>query len=354
MTGASATGATRRGMLLLAAAATLGAVFCAVAAEFVLREITYLPGQWRPDPVLGLTRPAHSVVFVGLEGGVKLRFDRHGLNNDDALWDGPGPAVGLIGDSFVEAVEVPRAANMTSRLGAALAPTRVLNLGRAAATPQLLPTLLEGVDQGSALDLVVLVISTTDAGELRAAAMPMTAEDRARCPDTRQGGGGTGTLAAAQEASALAARMANRLRETRVRVAGTITFASARQAAASGGPDPVAEDAAAAQLLAGCLARLSARHRVVGALLPQVTHGDMTRGARLAAWRRDAAMHQAGFALADIPLVLPPEALLQRFAKGPAVAGFDNAVVGEGHLNEEGHRVVAEWLATALAEHLPR
>ncbi|WP_144186623.1 hypothetical protein [Elioraea rosea] len=354
MTALSVSSPARSGMRWLLAASVLGAVLCAFAAEFILREITYLPGQWRPDPVLGLTRPPHSLVFVGLEGGVKLRFDRHGLNNDDAVWDAAAGAVALIGDSFVEAVEVARGQNMTSRLAESIAPVRVLNLGRAAATPQLLPALLEGVDAAGALGLVVMVVSTTDAGELRGAAQAMSAEERGRCPVARQGGGGTGALASAQEVSALAARIGSRLRETRRRIAGTIAFARPRQAVAGAGPDHAAEDAAAAQLLAGCLRRLSARHRVVGALLPPVTLGDSTRAVRLGGWRRDAAMHQAGFDAAAIPLLVPPDAVISRFAAAPAVAGFANAVVGEGHLNEEGHRVVAAWLASALAGHLPR
>src|SRR5918997_932340 len=93
------------------------------------------PRQFRLDAELGLDRPPFAEVLVGREGGARLRFDRHGLNNDDAAWDRPGPRVAILGDSFVEAVEVPRAENAVARLGAALPGATVLNLGRAAATP---------------------------------------------------------------------------------------------------------------------------------------------------------------------------------------------------------------------------
>src|SRR5918997_5359279 len=103
-------------------------------SEALLRAAYHSPGQYRLDPVLGLDRVPHSEVFVAREGGARLRFDRYGFNNDDAIWERAGPRLAVLGDSFIEASELPREENAVSRLAAAFPGLAVLNLGRAGAT----------------------------------------------------------------------------------------------------------------------------------------------------------------------------------------------------------------------------
>jgi hypothetical protein len=195
--------AARLGALALRLGASLA------ASDAALRSAWLSPRQFRLDAELGLDRPPFAEVLVGREGGARLRFDHHGLNNDAAAWDRPGPRVAILGDSFVEAVEVPRAENAVARLAAALPGATVLNLGRAAATPPQAVALLRRLAaRGERFDLVVLALSDNDLGDMAASAVGPGCAVAAHPPGLRR----RVTAAVVQE-SPLLMRLQSRARE---------------------------------------------------------------------------------------------------------------------------------------------
>jgi len=66
-----------------------------------------------------------------------------------------------------------------------------------------------------------------------------------------------------------------------------------------------------------------------------------------------AAFYHAFAARNRVTLVDPLDELRAEFARtGQPLHGFQNSVLGKGHLNAAGHRVVGERLARAIAEAL--
>jgi hypothetical protein len=200
-----------RPRLKRAALVALGAVGALLASEALLRAAYLSPGQYRLDPVLGVDRKPHSDVLVAIEGGARMRFDRHGFNNDDEVWDRPGPRLAVLGDSFTEAAEVPREENAVSRLAARLPGTVVVNLGRTAASPMHSVELFDRVAARERIDALVFAMSDTHAATL--------AGTEPTGPDCRMQGRPVSRarqmVAGVVSQSALLARMHGRAREWR-------------------------------------------------------------------------------------------------------------------------------------------
>lgn len=325
-----------------AALAAAGAAAALLGSEALLRTAYHSPGQWRLDPVLGLDRVPHSDVFVATEGGARLRFDRHGFNNDDALWDRPGPRLAVLGDSFVEAAEVPRERNAVSRLAAALPPgVVVLNLGRAASTPMQSVELFERVAARERIDALLFALSDNHVWTLAGAAP--TGPD---CRMPEQPLRPARRLAAeVVSRSALLTRMQSRAREWRE-----------NPGLPSAGPPPAepvwSTDAALTEQLAWCLSALAARLPLAVVLMP---NGEPPLTEKRLAHDRDrlqffrAAAGRAGVQAVDAWAAFGADP----FGDGRLVNGFPNAVLGRGHLNEHGHARLAEVLARAVPGALP-
>ncbi len=312
------------------------------ACELLLRALSLSPGQYRLDAELGVDRVPHSLVFVGREGGAPLRFDRYGLNNDDAIWDRPGPRIGILGDSFVEAAEVPRAENWVARLDAALPGATVLNLGRAALGPAEMVALYRRIAAQERLDAVVVGLSDTDLDDLAA--------DREIGPGCslppRQFSARQRATAALLAHSVLLTRLQQRLR--------LATSGPAMHATTPRPAPPMAEttpDPAMVTRLAACLQAIGAAQPTLVLLLP---HGVLPQGPpgppqqrRLASFRAAAA--QAGLPVIDAAGGFGSDPL----GDGRFVNGFANATLGGGHLNPLGHARLATLMQQALPPLLP-
>ncbi len=333
--------AARLGALALGLGASLA------ASDAALRSAWLSPRQFRLDAELGLDRPPFAEVLVGREGGARLRFDRHGLNNDDAAWDRPGPRVAILGDSFVEAVEVPRAENAVARLGAALPGATVLNLGRAAATPPQAVALLRRLAaRGERFDLVVLALSDNDPGDMAASAVGPGCAVAAHPPGLRR----RVTAAVVQE-SPLLMRLQSRVREW----GADLRWPSPGPAVAAAAPAPVPaapEDLAVAAADGPLVARTAECVRALAGIGPLallvMPGGDLPRAPeRLERGRQRLALYRAVAEAAEVPWLIDAWSAFGADPLGDRrmVNGFANHVLGAGHLNPAGHALLVEILA---------
>ena len=324
-----------------AALATLGAAAALLGSEALLRAAYHSPGQYRLDPVLGLDRVPHSAVFVASEGGARLRFDRYGFNNDDAVWDRPGPRLAVLGDSFVEAAEVPREDNAVSRLAALLPGTVVLNLGRAASTPMQSVELFDRVAARERIDALLFGLSDNHIWTLAGA--EQTGPD-CRMPE-RPPSPARRLSAEVVSRSALLVRMQARARDWRENP-GLPSKAPAHA-------EPVwSTDTALTEQLAWCLDALAARRPLAVVLMP---NGELPVTEKRLAHDRDrlgfyrAAAERAGVPVLDAWAAFGADPL----GDGRLVNGFPNGVLGRGHLNALGHTRLSEVLARGVPDLFP-
>lgn len=312
-----------------------------LGSEALLRAAYNSPGQYRLDPVLGLDRVPHSEVFVATEGGARLRFDRYGFNNDDAVWDRAGPRLAVLGDSFVEATEVPREHNAVSRLAAMLPGTVVLNLGRTASTPMQSVELFSRVAARERIDALLFALSDNHVWTLAAAA---PTGPGCRMPE-RPLGHARRLAADVVSRSALLMRLQSRAREWRED--------PGLRSAAPAPAEPVwSTDTALAEQLAWCLAALAARRPLAVVLMP---NGELPVTEKRLAHDRDRLLFYRGAAeRVGVPVVDAWAAFgTDPFGDGRLVNGFQNAVLGRGHLNALGHARLAEVLARGVPGALP-
>jgi len=322
--------AARLGALALGLAASL------LASDAMLRAAWLSPRQYRLDAELGVDRLPFSEVLVGREGGARLRFDRYGLNNDDAAWDRPGPRIGVLGDSFIEAVEVPRSENAVTRLAAALPGVTVLNLGRAAASPPQSVALYRRIAAHEHFDLLILALSDNDLREMAGIPTGPGCTLASHPPGARQ----RLTAALVQE-SPLLTRLHQRAREwvDELRLPGAASPASGPD-----GADPAAEGALVARM-AECVRTLAEGQPVALLVLPG---GDLPRSPeRLELGRHRLALYRAVAAAAGVPWVLDAWSAFGSDPLGDRrlVNGFANHILGAGHLNPAGHALLAGILA---------
>lgn len=112
-------------LILTGASLTAVLLWNAILALLVLQHPTMIH-----DDVWGVHYPAYADVMVGTEGYAHVKMDQYGFNNTDAVYQGHGQRLVMLGDSHTESLQVPRAANFSSRLAQKLGDGfQVINLG---------------------------------------------------------------------------------------------------------------------------------------------------------------------------------------------------------------------------------
>lgn len=338
--------ARRLGRLALVALGLL------LLAEAGVRAFITSPSRQQPDAALGFTYQPDSLILQGREGFAANRLDAQGFNDDiDPV---AARRVLLLGDSFAEALQVPREQNFVELAEARLPGTEIINAARSGMGPGHFPVARQRFGAGTAL--TVLALNPTDLQDLHAhAAGTMQGRDRLR-----------DLAMPVISRSALATFLSQRAMLLMRRAAETAPMASADapptapetrpeaapRAAAHDASVPAADPADLAAVT-GLLDALSAQGPVALLWIPVLDYS--RKPAPEAAY---SAKVRVVFAEAAARLGLPfadaGPALAAAFAAtGQPPTGFANSTPGEGHLNAAGHRAVATVLARLVAEAAP-
>jgi len=300
----------------------------------------------RFDPRYDRIPLAHEAIVESSEG-----FSR-GRTNELGHLDGPMPhalpsdAILVIGDSYTEARQVAQQERFTDRLGARLG-RRVYNIGHTGWSPVNALRFLVAERSSFAPATVIVQVSGNDLADIFSPKRPRLVEQA----DAR---GGFSIVLPKREKRGTA----KRITELRLAVSRSALAANVLRSVLTilgTGPDddaghpPTAcsvPDPRSARALTWLVGELALAHPDVRLLyLPQLEyHGGCFDKCALG-----RELYRSAAAQARIPLTDATDALCERFrATRQPLHGFWNTVPGTGHLNSEGHAVVATVLETAM------
>lgn len=327
--------------------------------ELGARTFLTSPSGQAFDEDLGWTWRPGAIVFNGAEGGARLRINTLGWNDDEVGPKGGRRRAVVLGNSFTEALQVPRSENFTSVLERLVPGLDVVNLGRSAMGPAHYPGVLRRVAEALDPDLVVVVVGEGDLPHLLG---PLTVVEEAP-------GGGIARIAVAPEGkdrvkaafgpvlerSALATWLMRRYKPVVLGwldafgVTGDAVAAEPGEAAPGAGPDGGGADdrEEAVRRLAFLLSEMTRSFPVVVVDVPEIRYGGDRRATRLDPAASE--VYRRAAAIAGAELVDAGDELVRAWREtGRPGHGFDNLRLGIGHLNRDGHEAVGRALARSL------
>ena len=325
-------------------------LFC--IGELVARAWLTSPSAQDFDAELGWVWQPGATIYNGSEGGARLVINEHGLN-DEAIGDaGYRTRILALGNSFTEAIQVPRAANFTTELER-LTGADVVNLGRSAMTAAHYPIVLDRF-MWTAPDRALVVVGEGDLTNILSDRVQVTRNPHGQITALRPVMEGKDQLkenfAPMLERSALMTWMMPR---TKPVIMGWVS----RWRGESTADAPPAEDPnawiEASERLAFVLKTLNSRVPTTVVDLPHLRFLPGRKVSFVAEAERQA--YRAAAAKAGVPYIDTYEALKAAYEdSGQPGYGFSNLTIGHGHLNEAGHSAVAKAIAAHLgSSHKP-
>lgn len=328
--------------------------------ELFARALLTSPSRQSFDPAIGYVNAPDSTLFQAREGFQRLRLNALGLNGPPLAAASAGrERILFIGDSMTFAAQVPQDRNFVARVGQALPAVETVNGGRDALGPQDWPPLLDRLGPVVQPDLVVLMVSRGDAFDLRDSDAVIVRDGRGapvairRPPSTRDAL--QADLDPLMRHSALATFL---VRRANSEYSGLSTGDSWTGWALRGGrPASEKRNSGAETLdrpviearLVDILTMLKRKHRLVIATLPAYRY---EAGGKVELEPRsqiEAGLFETAARRAGVPLIAVGSAMAKAYARtGHPLTGFANSHIGEGHLNEEGHKVVAAAIVDGL------
>ena len=145
--------------------------------EMLVRLFVVSPAVVRFDSALGPVKAVGSHVVRSYEGHSDEVYDGYGFNNDALPPLMPSQRLLILGDSFVEAEQVPRHENFVSRLNA-LSYLFAYNAGYSGADPRSFSTLVSGLVSVIHPTTLVLCVNADDFSSLRGAKLPSHAQPK--------------------------------------------------------------------------------------------------------------------------------------------------------------------------------
>ena len=324
--------------------------------EFIVRVSVTTPSNQQFDEQLGWTYVPHSTIYSSREGGAFLKLNSLGANDLDPALKRHKQRILFLGDSITEALQVPREENFTTVLEGLAPQIDAVNLGRSAMGPVHYPVLIDRHWASLTPDEVVIVLSPGD------------------LLDTLQNNVVVKTdLESATESIGLAPAMNDRIKEKLgplLRRSALVTHLArrlkpvltqsvkdamcwVRNCSANDAPEVRDQSyaerykAEAERRLRLVLAPLARTKNLSIVHVPALIYKTERRVEHQYPW--EGAIYQTVCASLDIPYLDTTAALKKSYqASGQPGHGFSNAIMGQGHLNAEGHRAVAQaihgWL----------
>jgi lysophospholipase L1-like esterase len=331
-----------------------GTLLVLVLGEAVVRTWIQSPSAALPDARFGWRYVPGATIVYSSEGHSVRRTNSLGLLDDEPRVPRPRVRALLVGDSYAEALSVPRGRSFAEVVERLDPDVDVVNAGISGSD------LLDRADwldlHAGALRPDVIVVQLTD-GNLD---VLLDAAHRARMAHPPVPGvqepaevesGAQRLVRVVMRRSALATASLRRLdllvADQRARLSRRFREAGPR--AAAGDPRAVGTDPRLPAVLDSLHVRI-ARHapRVVYVYIPHLQY--FTRGAPRTYPGVAALLHDFA-ARESVALIDGAGPFRAEFARtGQPVHGFSNSVMGTGHLNAAGHRVLGEALARELAE----
>ena len=342
-----ATKRNRSGRGRIAVKVTIIAVTMLALGEVLARAFLTLPSAQDPDDELGWRWSPGAIIFNGSEGGARIRINALGLV-DQEVGDKRGRIRLLgFGNSFMEAIQVPLEANYTSRTEALVPEVEFVNLARSAMTPAHYPVVLRRWATRLQPDLLVVSLGLGDIAHLMDPNVTVTRDEAGRIRDIHVPVEAADKLKATFDPllrhSALATYMMRRLKPV---ISKWLWPAPAPQAQKDAWEDPRTWRLGG-ERLAAILTQMKGTAPVVALEVPYIAYGP-GREAHFGEPQEREAFERAARE-AGVPLVDAGPAMIAHYrATGEPSNGFQNHRIGAGHLNETGHRVVAETLAAWL------
>lgn len=343
-------------------------LFLLAGTELFLRQWVLTPSRQIFDPQLGFTYLGDREILHTNEGRARIRLNSLGLNaaslSEIRAAADRLPTVLVLGDSYTEALQVPRERNFVS-LAAQTAELNLINAGRSGLGPLHYPAMFARLRNAIAPDALIICLTQGDIADARRTPYALNRHD------------GRKTIAALN----LSASTNNRLRrfiEPLIHHSALATLVMRRAALAIGGWQWPWDDwpflnAAAAQnsetmlhadpenpddVYSAILFQLAVlQSEVPTALLYIPTFHYAAGGVILetAQSRSDWHIFEAIAAELSLPLFHAGDAMRADYAREQMpLTGFRNSTLGHGHLNENGHRAVAETLAEVARKVIAR
>jgi lysophospholipase L1-like esterase len=334
--------------------ATAGIAAILVLGEWVVRTTLESPSVTVPVARFGWAYPPFARVVHSSEGYSVRHTNSLGLFDRELRVPRPARRVVLLGDSYAEALQVPEGQGFADVAERLLPGTEIVDAGVSGHSPLDHAEWLETTGDSLAPDVIVVEISdanldlmlTPDA--LRRYGSPPVPGAPAVVPPEK---GLRGLVRWVLRHSALATVSWRRLKLLAAEQKGALSRRfNATVAARRARPQAAAiADPRLPAMLDSLHTRIArhARHVVylyiphLDYFAPGVPESDPALGRLLA----DLA-HRRGATLLDAAGAMRAEFL----RTGQPVHGFANSVMGSGHINAAGHRVVGEALARVLAE----
>lgn len=318
-----------------------------VAAEIGVRSLIVAPASIEEHPELGWIYSAGARVLHTSEGYASHTMNALGLNDAEPP-PSSEPVVVVLGDSFVESLQLDASLNFTSLLESSSRCAHVLNAGRSGISPLHFPAMLAHVDASNQIDGVVATVGPGDFHDIK----------NARLAIKRNAGGDIESLGftAAElnplrkkldgllRHSALATYLLNRLKAARAPTNVPAPATPGRDNKATEQHEKIAGD-----VLIHTFMQLPRKNSIV-LYLPGITYLENRIAQPTEQSDRFLRLVQRSADSAGIRVVDTTDALIDLYlSQGQPGHGFANSSATSGHLNVSGHRAVAQVLAEALA-----
>ena len=334
------------------------AIFAALwlaGLELLTRTFLVSPTNIVPDPAVGyLYAPNSTALIETADAGFKrASFNELGFNDGPLGRNDPRPRILVLGDSYVEAFQVPRGQNFMGRLGTARPDLHFVNGGRSGLDPVTEFAMFEKLAPVVHPAGVILVVNSGDAADLLADGLKVK-----RCgPEICGYSMGpiaqpnrTGLAGVISRSSGLLTYVVRRfeapVRAGLPRIADWVPrFASARASAPSADSYTAGDFGA---LLTFVFGRIASKYPLLVVTVPNLTFepGGKTVVSDGGAFERITRSAAAG---AGADLVDAAPILTAAYAKsGQPPRGFDFNQPGIGHLNQAGHLALAQEIERHL------
>lgn len=328
-------------------AAGIGTALLLIAAEVVVRLWLVSPSVAVSDTRYSWVLPPHARIVNSIEGWSSTHTNSQGLLDEELRVPRARVRAVLLGDSFTEALQVARRDNFGSVAERRVPGLEMVNVGYSGRSPVEYADWLEEYGPRLAPDIVVVQLNDGDLADLL---LPAAQARLAAATAPPSGAPPAGRLARLSRRvlrnSALATVAWRRLKQF-------VTDERAQLAKHFRGAGAVAKDPAADPRLP---ALMDALHRRIAAHSPRLVYlyvpgVDYFEPQVDYSGPQAAAFYHAFAVRNRATLVDPLDEIRAEFARtGQPLHGFQNSVMGGGHMNTDGHRVVGERLARAVAE----
>lgn len=321
---------------------------CLVAlAEAGVRLFVVAPAAIQPHQELGWLYVPNASVLHTSEGYASHTMNASGFN-DRTPGNAQEPHLVVLGDSFVEALQVDASDNFTSVAESLSSCTHVLNAGRSGISPLHFSALYAHASRSVTVTGMVATLSPGDFRDIRSAKLETTVNETGQIIDlnfepsklnpTRL------KLDRVLRHSALATYALNRLKALRAAPANPANERN-RQ------PDDINELRRAGEILNVVMSRFEQTHPKAVLYLPELNYLPDRRAEPTELSTRFLELVTQAARRHDMVLIDTTDALIQWYElEGQPGHGFANNSMGNGHLNPDGHRVVAQRLADWLEQ----